>query len=443
MITAIYANPGYNELVPAYRRTLITAVASDDPVVYFDVYFNAVYYKTISSTIPAKKTGGTNYWQVDIQSAIQEYLNSPIMQGLTYPNVYGEQRSISACYVKVRGSSIVNGAVVPQGPVPVQGTVNQIPVPGGGSYATPFLVHNSALQFEDKQDLRAHLDSFALHTAGWRMYPLSHAPYFNVTMNDYGHLAVLCAAQGGTHAFHGEDFIGVDNIQLHPGIIACIDTNPTIGVEFLFNPIETLYENSVYYIPSAPKTMKQLSTVGSVTIPWSHVLYYRCGLRYSSPLVQGFMCRSPIFYLNHNNCNHTRLRFLNYLGAYESVNFCDKEEVYSSSSSVWKQTPSRFQPPGTTDSRYNQLGTNRFNISSNEKITLTGLFKEEQLPWLKELFDSPKVFIEWEGSQGQTPDFLPIRILDNDVQTIKVDDRYEYEVSVQYTMSNENVTIRS
>src|SRR4051794_28954015 len=167
MAIQITAQPAANSLKAAYRPIVISvAIVPAGPVMYVDIYFAGVFYKTIS------KTQGFDF---DIQDAAQEYLKKYLP-----PNgsdaIFNAAPVITDCYVKVRSSIVdpVTGFTTPDAPIPVQATATTGATPGGGVQSNSFYIVNAALQQEDNQDLPAHLNAFKLGSWDAGTFPLTH-----------------------------------------------------------------------------------------------------------------------------------------------------------------------------------------------------------------------------------------------------------------------------
>lgn len=162
-----------SNLMAAYRPIVFIAAATGlPPVVYCDVYFAGVYYKTFSKTQPL---ANGNY-QFDISDAAQEFLTS-----LISPNggslVVSNQESIVSCYCMFRGSiTDANGFIVPDVVVPVQATSSQPAVSGSGFQSATFYIVNATLQHQNNQNLTTHLNSFKAGIWDSTLFPLTHRP---------------------------------------------------------------------------------------------------------------------------------------------------------------------------------------------------------------------------------------------------------------------------
>lgn len=149
------------------------------PVVYCDIYFDEIFYKTLSKTQyinqPDYAIMVRPEYEFDISDACQEYLRSKIP-----PNGYTSSLpmigAFTECYCKFRASSINDyGFIDPDSPIPVQGTGNKSPQSGSGLLSFPFYVVNASLQHEHNQDLATHL-SYQKKNLDYDKYtyPLTH-----------------------------------------------------------------------------------------------------------------------------------------------------------------------------------------------------------------------------------------------------------------------------
>ena len=87
---------------------------------------------------------------------------------------------------------------------------------------------------------------------------------------------------------------------------------------------------------------------------------------------------------------------------------------------------------------------NRFNVSANETYTVKSVaYDESAQAWLTELLDSPMAWMQWKGTQGQPDSYIPIVISDQTLQRRKEDDRFYYEVDLQFTLSHAKFIIRN
>jgi hypothetical protein len=176
-IGSIVSQPSANSLNAAYRPILFTITATATgggipPVVYCDVYFNDIYYKTFGKT--QYKTPTT--WEFDIQDAAQEYLKK-YLEANGQSLVLDIADVLAKTQCKFRSSGFdVEGLIQPEDIAPVQGTLDVDPVPGTGTVSNVFYSLNVTLQHEDNQDVALHLASYRQGTWAAGTYPLTHRP---------------------------------------------------------------------------------------------------------------------------------------------------------------------------------------------------------------------------------------------------------------------------
>jgi hypothetical protein len=58
------------------------------------------------------------------------------------------------------------------------------------------------------------------------------------------------------------------------------------------------------------------------------------------------------------------------------------------------------------------------------------------MKWLRELADSPKVWLEWIGTENQSDDYIPVIKIPGKFGLIKNVDEFNYEFVVQFKLSN-------
>lgn len=176
-IGSITSQPSANSLNAAYRPILLTVTATATgggvpPVVYCDIYFNGIYYKTFSKTQYSTPTT----WIFDAQDAAQEYLEK-FLEDNGQSLVLDVTGVLAKMQCKFRSSGLdTEGLLVPEGTAPIQGTLDEEPVAGDGTASNEFYVLNATLQHEDNQDLAQHLAAYRYGTWAAGTYPLSHRP---------------------------------------------------------------------------------------------------------------------------------------------------------------------------------------------------------------------------------------------------------------------------
>lgn len=189
--------------------------------------------------------------------------------------------------------------------------------------------------------------------------------------------------------------------------------------------------NNISYIPDGPKNLAALFP----TVDFSNVLEYF--IEVLSP-GNAVLITTPV---NVIGCccaeDRVRIHFLNYSGTFDAINFNKPEEVLEVKSDSWEK---QLKYPLLKS----EGGVQRFNVKSNESYTATTTcYREDDMIWVKELLASPIAFIEWKGIQGQLDNYMSVVITDAKFVTRKSDERYTYELSIQFSKSNEKIILRN
>lgn len=201
-ITGIDTEPGLDHLSAAYRPIgfIVQASATNGdptpPVVYCDIYFNGIFYKTIKKSAAFSLGSTDSSWIFDIQDAAQEYLEKYL--GTLYGSaIEAAPPLIAQAYCKFRSSGYdTEGFILPEGTAPIQGTGGTNPTAGSGEQSDTFYIVNSALQHDQAQDLGTHLASIISRwdEGSWvnGTYPLTHRPLkYYVCEGDSDFLPIL------------------------------------------------------------------------------------------------------------------------------------------------------------------------------------------------------------------------------------------------------------
>lgn len=166
MSVNILSQPSTNSLVAAYRPIEFWLDCNQSPnntgpapIVMADIYFDGVYYASMSST-DYDPAFSFYFFIFDIQDKAQEYLNSNFQR--MYENTQGDmedrtnERYSCSARVKFRESyEDADGFTQFYGIAPVQGTKWTAPVSGSSETAVSNTFHilNATLAFEDNLDL--------------------------------------------------------------------------------------------------------------------------------------------------------------------------------------------------------------------------------------------------------------------------------------------------
>lgn len=186
---------------------------------------------------------------------------------------------------------------------------------------------------------------------------------------------------------------------------------------------------SVYYLPSGPKNLNGIFPA----IDFGQLDQYFIEVLDTSDTVA---VTTPTFQLKDYCEDNVRVHFVNYLGAVDAVNFLRLTQQHDVKSGE-KQTPLGYPLIKSKHS------ASRFNVRSNDMFTcVCGEYYEDKLAWLDELLDSPMAWMEWSGKQGQMDSYLPIVISDAKSVKVQEEDRFRYDITISFKLSNERIIIR-
>lgn len=175
-----------NRLSSAYNPILVKASVESihnpelhiPPVVWCDIYFNGVYYKSLAERnyVDVDNSGDERKAIVEfnLSNAAQEFLKTKLCDfGIS--EVTEDKTAITECFCKIRSSGLEDGIIDVEGPEPIQATKNTPAVEGGGTQTNSFFIINAALQLEDNPNLANHLSYFKPNENwGENTFPLTH-----------------------------------------------------------------------------------------------------------------------------------------------------------------------------------------------------------------------------------------------------------------------------
>ena len=190
-------------------------------------------------------------------------------------------------------------------------------------------------------------------------------------------------------------------------------------------------KKAVYLIPNGPKNLANLFP----EIDWEQVSEYFVQVLDEDEAVAATSTLNKV--CDCGGDEKIRIHFLNYLGTYDAINFTKPRITHEATSSEYQNGLS--YPLEKTDT-----GIERFNVRSNDTYEVkSSSHPEKDLPWLQELCDSPKAYIEWTGIQGQQDSYLPITVINKKFEKLKPQNDFRYDVILEFKLSNETIIIRN
>jgi len=180
----------------------------------------------------------------------------------------------------------------------------------------------------------------------------------------------------------------------------------------------------ITYIPCGPKNLLGLFP----SADWANMQEYYIEVQVSEAVVA-----TTTKYII-DDCKETddvlRVHFLNQLGTIDAINLKNIGQVHEPSSSKYENSI-----PMTFSRQKHQIQRN--NVTANDLFTGYMVIQEEDVDYFEELFDSPLAWLEWNN------EYLPIVIEDTKFTKRKIEDRYEYETTIDFRYSKEKIIIRN
>ena len=187
---------------------------------------------------------------------------------------------------------------------------------------------------------------------------------------------------------------------------------------------------TVYLIPNGTKNLQQIFP----TVDWNGLDSYYVQV---SDEAGDIVATSPINQVNpYNNPDEIRIHFLNYLGAFDAVNFLKPTIAH-------EDTSTEFQKSLPSVLSKTDFSFERFNIRSNDTFTAKRKSNENEMQFLQECWDSPVILLEWKGTEGQPDSYIPIVKITGKMEKLKNNKEFTYDFIIQFKLSNEYIIIRN
>lgn len=185
-----------------------------------------------------------------------------------------------------------------------------------------------------------------------------------------------------------------------------------------------------YYIPNGPANLQQLFP----DIPFERVSEYYIEVIDED---DDIVATTPV---NKMGCCCTpetvRILFLNHFGTFDGIDF-QKPAISqkTEAENYIKGLPTEFNS--------NASGKEKIIKSVEVKKTAkNNCYSESEMPWIKQLFSSPKAYEEYKNLNGASK-YIPVVIEDSVLTTQKNDKEYNGEFNIEYVMSNQEIPIRN
>lgn len=185
---------------------------------------------------------------------------------------------------------------------------------------------------------------------------------------------------------------------------------------------------NVFYIPSGTKNLSAIFPA----VDWANVKSYTVIVTDGSST----LATSPLFKVCCAPDDYIRLHFVNSAGGIDAVTFGKPSVIH-------EDTAGEFQNAVGYPLQKTDTGTERFNVNGNDTYEAKYKAVETETKWLRELADSPKVWMEWTGTEGQADDYIPVVKIPGKFGMVKNIDEFNYDFVVQFKLSNNYITQRN
>lgn len=247
----------------------------------------------------------------------------------------------------------------------------------------------------------------------------------DVSINDFGWLS--CMSDAPTDI----DYVEIKTYGASGLIQTCQVTNPLTMTTV---PARIV---SVFSAPAALNTYSGAFISGAAPIITSSVTYYTIQIFKTG----GTAMSEAITFTIKEPCRYTqyRVHFLNELGGFDAYNFQARSQQSSTTTrKSYNRAKDYFDGTGNIVYDHQRNGNQDYYIKNRDKIKLrSDYLTEAEEDWLKELINSPMVFLEFTDAQGNQ-NFKPIKVVSNNwVDSEKsIDKLFKLELDVE--LSNEN-----
>lgn len=185
----------------------------------------------------------------------------------------------------------------------------------------------------------------------------------------------------------------------------------------------------IYFIPAGTKNLSRLFP----SIDWSTVDSYSLHAQDASASI---IATTPRYQVDQCLERDIRIHFINSFNCIDAINFHIVTAEHDTKSDA-------FQAPESFPFDRTQYGIGRINISSTDSFSVYTIdYEEKDLSWMDELADSPIAWLEWTSEQGEGESYLPIVISDGKKVNRKQDERFQYEIDIDFQMSTPAKLIR-
>lgn len=185
---------------------------------------------------------------------------------------------------------------------------------------------------------------------------------------------------------------------------------------------------NAYYIPVGPKNLSGLFP----ELDWDNIKSFSVSVTDGDSTI----ATTPVMKLDCCPEQYVRLQFVNSLGGCDFLSFLKPHVVH-------EDTAGEYQNALNYPLQKTDTGIERSNVKGNDTYEARYNCNEDDQKWLRELWDSSKILMAWEGTEGQEDDFIPVVKIAGKFDSLKNVEEFRYEFVIQFKLSNDYITQRN
>jgi hypothetical protein len=474
--STIVSGPSLSTAPAMTYRPVVFQVEADSVVppnqpMYCDIFWyyhisdtSITYYRTIAAYSIALGGGGGSLFVFDIQDALQEMIPSYMFS--TWPtganpikasaveNGGANVTNIIRAAVGFRGSTISGGIITPNTPIPVAATAT---TPAGaiawGAYSVKQAFYAIKMSSWSYNYINTIAEDLLAYSNG---SPLSSPPYPLSLSRLPKNPPPYVSPWNSFNPDLAPRVYPLDSIPF-PVLITGMPDSGTFQLVARFvtlsgpvthrynlpiqNPfVMTLY--NVFYLPAGLGDLIPLMSedfYNTVFDP-GHDVYYYLSIQDASSLDAYYYWASPMFKVMGFGIETTHFLFQNSMGQMEGITFERTETDFTT------QSETQFVPYAEVGSASSivKTGHHRLNVRAYDEFTVTSVFSEALMPWVKDFMQSVLIQMQAYDLAGDKT-LLTVTISDSTIKTLKSvkDGRINYRVTLKLRPALDYIALRN
>ena len=179
---------------------------------------------------------------------------------------------------------------------------------------------------------------------------------------------------------------------------------------------------NAYYTPAGPANLEALFPA----LDFNLISEYTVDVQSSTGVV---LMTTPVMVPIALCDDEVHLHFRSYPGGVDSQIFKIQEVLHDTKSDS-------FEKPTAYPLVQANHGVNRINVKANDIYKVSANYREEDTAYVDEVMDTTMAWLEVAGG------YMPIVILDKQSIKRKIEERFSYEVFIDFKLSHDRIIIR-